>query len=204
MKKRSVSAERAQKRSSGPDVVKAGTSGAFARNVSRGTDGRVGASTEATSLDKGSLTFEAFESSCSFGASAGEEAQRPELLALLGLQRKAGELATMMRANLVNPAQPESYFRDDIGRAVGDTIWYAVALARHCGNGFRDLAFATMHRNRGRWPGAEASPTTLDADFPEHEQFPTNFNVEFVPVDSSKSSMRWVEGGRQLGDVIDD
>lgn len=84
---------------------------------------------------------------------------------------------------------------------LGEIAWHVAALSSLYNLRMSDIVTANVSKISDRWDRTARTPFH-DHDFPETEQFPRRFQVEFVPAGRGRSRMMF--GGSQLGDDLTD
>jgi NTP pyrophosphatase (non-canonical NTP hydrolase) len=100
------------------------------------------------------------------------------LIPLLGLAGEAGTLASEYKKQLRDgPANVR--FADHVGEELGDLLWYLANVADKMGLSLEDVAKANLVNIADRWHEQLNAPTFFDGSFPESEQLPRQFAVDF-------------------------
>lgn len=121
---------------------------------------------------------------------------------LLGLATEVGALVNQYKKR-VRDGEAHELFTRRTSQELGDVLWYLANLAEKLGLELDEIAQENLNRTRQRWPvGEPASPRRLlDEDWPNDEQLPRDFTVEFreVRTDDHIAVEVWHEGDK-LGD----
>jgi NTP pyrophosphatase (non-canonical NTP hydrolase) len=121
---------------------------------------------------------------------------------LLGLAGEVGSLIAEFKKKRRPDGVPYSGFEEVLVTELGDILWYLAALARRVGVPLSAVATRNLQKTRARWLPSEGRPmTSFDADFPEQEQLPRQFEVSFTTI-GDHVVMRIA--GEEVGDPIDD
>lgn len=127
---------------------------------------------------------------------------------LLGLASEVGALVNQFKKR-VRDRDAHELFTDRTSQELGDVLWYLANLAEKLGLELDSIAQQNLERTRQRWPLEERDPSTrrlLDEDWPDDEQIPRSFTVEFQEVRDEEGRVR-VElrhDGKRLGDRLSD
>jgi hypothetical protein len=126
---------------------------------------------------------------------------RDPVVPLLGLAGEVGALIAEFKKKRRPDGLAYSGFEDVVVTELGDILWYLAALARRVGVPLGQVASQNLAKTQSRWLASETLQSTFDADFPEHQRLPRQFEVRFTEVDG-RIVMRIA--GDELGDPIDD
>ena len=131
--------------------------------------------------------------------------RRREALAphLARIWQNAGELLAPfgslghLDANAIND-------KKSVSKALGDIMWYVASFAGVYDLELNDVALENVSKIQSAFPADDHKvPTPLyDEDMPKLEQFPRNFNVDFVETDASTAVM--LINGVRVGDRLTD
>lgn len=124
------------------------------------------------------------------------------IVPLLGLAGEVGALIAEFKKKRRPDGVAYTGFDDVVVKELGDILWYLAALARRVGVPLSTVAAQNLTKTRERWlPSTGPLPSSFDADFPEHERLPRQFEVSFA-TNGEHVVMRI--GGEAIGDPIDD
>lgn len=125
------------------------------------------------------------------------------LIPLLGMIGEVGSVASEHKKRL---RDKQSYltFKDKFKKELGDVLWYISTLASDMDITLEDVALTNLGWTKERWDKLKNfQPEELfDDGFPETEQFPREFTVEFQTTSDGKCQM-FIDGAK-LGDPLDD
>jgi NTP pyrophosphatase (non-canonical NTP hydrolase) len=125
------------------------------------------------------------------------------LIPLLGMIGEMGSVASEHKKRL---RDKQSYlaFKDKFKKELGDVLWYISTLARDMDISLEDVALTNLGWTKERWEKLKnfLPEELFDDGFPEAEQFPREFTVEFKIASDGKCQM-FVDGVA-LGNPLDD
>jgi hypothetical protein len=138
---------------------------------------------------------------------------RGRVMPLLGLQRKVGELASTCREHLEGEITPA--IQGSVSDQVGDVLWYLTNVAIKFGCNLDHAALNNLAKVGARWHSDAVVQKTLfddlhylDQDFPQNEQFPRQFRIQFeeIPVQGSINGRKLKTSYKtlQIGDLLTD
>lgn len=124
---------------------------------------------------------------------------------LLGLAGEVGSLLVEFK-KFLRDGDSHEMFREEMTEELGDALWYLANIATKHDIDLDEAATANLVKTQERWVGTTSVTAALDSSFPDEEQLPRRFEVEFtertgeagVPV----VSMVW--DGESLGDPLTD
>lgn len=128
------------------------------------------------------------------------------LFPMMGLASEVGALVNQYKKR-VRDGDAHQLFSSRVGEELGDVLWYVANLASKLGLSLEEVAQLNLHRTRQRWPSSTsgAAPGRLDGRFPEEEQLPGRFELEFVEVEEDgRPRVRVHYEGRPVGDPLSD
>lgn len=123
---------------------------------------------------------------------------------LLGLTGEVGSLVAEYK-KAIRTGSYEGY-KEEVAEDLGDLLWYAATLATTVGLSLEDVALANLEKARLSW-GADLPPLSrYDAEFPESERLPRQFEITFMSEDEGDGihRVRMFFGSEQFGDPLDD
>jgi len=103
---------------------------------------------------------------------------RHEVIPLLGLVGEVGGLLGEYKKMLRDGATHRR-FRDEVAEELGDILWYVANLATKYDLSLGAIARQNLLKVQDRWRRAEMGPRYYDADLPQKEQLPRNFEYSF-------------------------
>lgn len=135
----------------------------------------------------------------------GEEANK--LVPFLGLIGEAGSVISELKKNL---RDGDSYtkYKSKLKEELGDVMWYIATIATENDLDLEEIAAFNLKKIQDRFDLAHSENFIIyDAEYPEEEQFPREFEVQFkVFKEGSREKVRILNNtsGKQLGDDITD
>ncbi len=128
------------------------------------------------------------------------------IVPLLGL---AGEVGTLLSEykKFLRDGSAHQRFKEQVAEDLGDLLWYVSNVAGKFDLRLEDVARSNLDKIGRRWPisGDGSAYHLLDEKFPEHEQFPRLFQIEFGEVATDKGvrvTMTW--NCNPVGDALSD
>ncbi|WP_417872662.1 nucleoside triphosphate pyrophosphohydrolase family protein [Xanthomarina gelatinilytica] len=130
-----------------------------------------------------------------------------KIVPFLGLIGEAGSVITELKKNLRDGSTYTKY-KNKLQEELGDVLWYISTIATENGLLLEEIATDNLDKIKDRF-GIEQSKNFIifDEDYPVSEQFPREFEVEFIVLkDDGKDKVRVMNNttGKQLGDDITD
>ena len=128
------------------------------------------------------------------------------IVPLLGL---AGEVGTLLSEykKFLRDGSAHQRFKDQVAEDLGDLLWYVSNVAGKFDLRLEEVARSNLEKIANRWPsiGGRAAYRLLDEKFPEHEQFPRSFQIEFGEVTTDKGvRVTMTRNGNPVGDALSD
>lgn len=125
------------------------------------------------------------------------------LIPLLGMIGEMGSVASEHKKRL-RDGQSYTTFNEKFKKELGDVLWYISTLAGDMGITLDDVARANLSWTEERWDDLNnfLPDKIYDEDFPENEQLPREFTVEFKEATTGKIGM-FIDG-KPLGNELDD
>jgi len=122
---------------------------------------------------------------------------------LARIWQNAGQLLAPFGA-LGHPDASAINDKKSVSKALGDIMWYVASFASVYDLRLDDVALENVSKIQSAFPADDhKTPTPLyDEDMPELEQFPRNFDVDFVETDASTAVM--LINGVRVGDRLTD
>jgi NTP pyrophosphatase (non-canonical NTP hydrolase) len=135
----------------------------------------------------------------------GKEANK--LVPFLGLIGEVGSVITELKKNLRDGNSYTNY-ENKLKEELGDVLWYVSTIATENRLDLEEIAIHNLHKIKDRFDLEHSDKFIIyDDSYPEEEQFPREFEVEFLVInDGEKVKVRVVNKttGKQLGDDITD
>ena len=128
---------------------------------------------------------------------------------LLGLVGEVGTLHAEYK-KFLRDGPAYSGFERQIDEELGDILWYIANLASKFDRDLNEIAERNLLKVRGRFPhpGAEDALNYPDKDFPPEQQLPRQFEVYFVPDNSTSNDeppkVQCYWNGKKFGNELDD
>ena len=95
------------------------------------------------------LTFNEYQNLAGRTAGAGQDGERRQIIAALGLTGEAGEFANMIKKMTANG---HSIAANDLADELGDVLWYLAEAATACGLNLDDIARMNVDKLKSRYP----------------------------------------------------
>ncbi|MDW3190946.1 MAG: nucleoside triphosphate pyrophosphohydrolase family protein [Cytophagales bacterium] len=129
------------------------------------------------------------------------------VIPFLGIVGEAGSVLTELKKKI---RDGESYtsFKERLIEELGDVLWYVSAIATQNNIELEKVASFNLEKTNDRFN--EDDPKSFknyDKQYPEHERFPGEFEVEFKPVEENgKKTVQIIDkrDGELLGDPLTD
>jgi NTP pyrophosphatase (non-canonical NTP hydrolase) len=130
-----------------------------------------------------------------------------KIVPFLGLIGEAGSVITELKKNL-RDGNTYTKYNNKLREELGDVLWYISTIATENGLLLEEIATDNLKKIKDRF-GIEQSKNFIifDEDYPLSEQFPREFEVEFIVLkENGKDKVRVMNNtiGKQLGDDITD
>lgn len=127
------------------------------------------------------------------------------IVPLLGLAGEVGTLLTEYK-KFLRDGSAHQRFREEVAEDLGDLLWYVSKVAGNFNLQLEDVARANLDKIAKRWPTNDPGGyQLLDDGFPQQEQFPRRFQIEFAEQTIGKDvrvTMSW--NGKFIGDPLSD
>lgn len=150
-------------------------------------------------MAEGPLTFTEYQE---LAARTDVEAENEDpLIPLLGLAGEVGQLAAELKKQQRADGVHYTGFEEAVATELGDILWYLAALSRRTGHDLGHIARLNLSKTAARWLPPDAPRTNFDSDFPDDQQLPRQFDVEFR---REGDRIQMLIGDEQLGNPIDD
>lgn len=141
-----------------------------------------------------------------------EENQNSLVVSLLGLAGEAGSLLTEYKKHLLE-GDAYQLFNERISEELGDILWYVSNIATKTGLDLEVVAKRNLVKINKRWRSREAvnslsesGQKLFDEGFPESEQLPRHFQVQFREVQQGTVPRLEIvfNNEKQIGDPLTD
>ncbi len=126
------------------------------------------------------------------------------MIPLAGLASETGELLGEYKKYL-RDGENHRLFKERLSEEVGDLLWYVANVATKFDLDLAQVAEKNLDKCEGRW-GELKQRKPFDAEFPENEQFPRKFSIDFVTFHDADETqkVRVMYRGKQFGDDLSD
>lgn len=126
---------------------------------------------------------------------------KKRVVSLLGLVGEVGDLHTTYKKLYAQDKYPT--LRKDLTEELGDVLWYLTSLASLHGITLEEIAKANAAKAELLY--SVGRRTSFDSGFPDDEQFPSHFSVEFIekPLDRGVH-VKIAISGIVIGDLLTD
>ncbi|WP_316738347.1 nucleoside triphosphate pyrophosphohydrolase family protein [Pedobacter aquatilis] len=135
----------------------------------------------------------------------GKEANK--LVPFLGLIGEAGSVITELKKNL-RDGKAYTNYNNKLKEELGDLLWYIATIATENKIELEDIAALNLHKIKDRFDLEQSESFIIyDADYPEDEQFPREFEIQFDVVnEGGKEKVRVMNNSSnmQIGNEITD
>jgi NTP pyrophosphatase (non-canonical NTP hydrolase) len=129
------------------------------------------------------------------------------IVPFLGLIGEAGSVISELKKNL-RDGNTYTNYKNKLQEELGDVLWYISTIATENNLSLESIATQNLIKIKDRFELEQSENFIVyDENYPEAEQFPREFEVEFIIVnDESKEKVRVINNtsGKQLGDDITD
>lgn len=129
------------------------------------------------------------------------------IVPFLGLIGEAGSVISELKKSLRDGSNYTNY-KSKLQEELGDVLWYISTIATENDLSLESIATQNLIKIKDRFELEQSENFIVyDENYPEAEQFPREFEVEFIIVnDESKEKVRVINNtsGKQLGDDITD
>jgi NTP pyrophosphatase (non-canonical NTP hydrolase) len=130
-----------------------------------------------------------------------------EIVPFLGLIGEAGSVITELKKNLRDGTAYTNY-KNKLQEELGDVLWYVSTIASQNGIDLEAIASGNLTKIKDRFALEHSDKfITYDESYPEEEQFPREFEVQFVVInDDGKDKVRIINNltSKQIGNDITD
>jgi NTP pyrophosphatase (non-canonical NTP hydrolase) len=126
------------------------------------------------------------------------------IVPMLGL---AGETGQLLSEYKKHPRDGEAHrlFKERVSEELGDLLWYIASVASKFDLRLSDIAIANLAKVKQRWASERTEPLTFDAELPEGERLPRQFEVELIDVEGdARQHVRVLINGKPFGAELTD
>jgi NTP pyrophosphatase (non-canonical NTP hydrolase) len=130
--------------------------------------------------------------------------QKAMMIPLLGLAGEAGELLSEYKKYL-RDGDSHQLFRERFAEELGDMLWYLANVATKFGLDLEEVAAQNLDKCQQRF-GKGTEGKAFDADFPENERLPRQFQIDFNTIhdEKDKPRLKAYHKGKQFGSDLTD
>jgi NTP pyrophosphatase (non-canonical NTP hydrolase) len=133
-----------------------------------------------------------------------EKAGEGLLIPMLGIAGEIGALLTEYKQQIRDGTVPIN-FKEHLKEELGDILWYTANLALKLDLPLDDVALANLQKTSDRWLADRTTPEFFDSDYPETEQLPRRFGVQFGYLEPGSSKVIVTdEHGQHVGNPLSD
>lgn len=126
------------------------------------------------------------------------------IVSMLGLAGETGQLLCEYKKHL-RDGDAHHLFEERISEELGDLLWYISTVASKFDLSLSEIATANLTKIKKRWANERIAPLRFDADLPENEQLPRQFNAVFIDHgDKEDKLVRVLIDGKQFGSELTD
>lgn len=123
---------------------------------------------------------------------------------MLGLAGETGQLLSEYKKHL-RDGEAHRLFKERVSEELGDLLWYVANVASKFDLALSDIAAANLDKVRQRWVSKRAAPLVFDAELPEGERLPRQFEVEMISLEGVVSqSVQILVDGKPFGETLTD
>jgi NTP pyrophosphatase (non-canonical NTP hydrolase) len=103
------------------------------------------------------------------------------IVPMLGLAGETGQLLSEYKKHL-RDGEAHRLFKERVSEELGDLLWYIANVASKFDLTLDEIAAANLTKVKARWATERAQPLCFDANLPEGERLPRQFEVELVDI----------------------
>jgi len=123
---------------------------------------------------------------------------------MLGLAGETGQLLSEYKKHL-RDGEAHRLFKERVSEELGDLLWYIANVASKFDLSLSEIAATNLTKIEQRWASERNDPLSFDADLPECERLPRQFQVELIDVeDGIRQRVRVLVDGKPLGAELTD
>ncbi len=121
------------------------------------------------------------------------------MVPMLGLAGETGQLLSEYKKHL-RDGEAHRLFKERVSEELGDLLWYIANVASKVDLSLSEIAAANLAKVNGRWSANRAESLNFDAELPEGERLPRQFEVELIDVEGeARQRVRVVINGKLFG-----
>ena len=126
------------------------------------------------------------------------------IIPMLGLAGETGQLLSEYKKHL-RDGEAHRLFKDRVGEELGDLLWYIANVASRFNLSLGEIAAMNLDKVHDRYAPERSEPVCFDANFPEGERLPRNFEVELTDNKGDvRHSVRVSINGKPFGEKLTD
>src|SRR5436305_3219218 len=126
------------------------------------------------------------------------------IVPMLGLAGETGQLLSEYKKHL-RDGEAHRLFKERVSEELGDLLWYVANVASKFGLSLSDIAAENLAKVKQRWASERTEPLTFDAEFPEGERLPRQFELEIIDVEGGvRQHVRVLIDNEPLGAELTD
>ncbi|MYB13461.1 MAG: nucleotide pyrophosphohydrolase [Rhodospirillaceae bacterium] len=128
------------------------------------------------------------------------------IVPMLGLAGETGQLLSEYKKHL-RDGEAHRLFKERVSEELGDLLWYIANVASKFDLSLSEIAGANLVKVRHRWTSERAEPLVFDAELPEGERLPRQFEVELVDAEEREGESQHVQiliDGEPFGSQLTD
>ncbi|TIX05982.1 MAG: nucleotide pyrophosphohydrolase [Mesorhizobium sp.] len=123
---------------------------------------------------------------------------------MLGLAGETGQLLSEYKKHL-RDGEAHRLFKERVSEELGDLLWYIANVAAKFDLSLSEVAAANLAKVKQRWASERTEPLTFDADLPEGERLPRQFEVELIDIEAdARHRVRVLIDGQPFGAELTD
>jgi NTP pyrophosphatase (non-canonical NTP hydrolase) len=126
------------------------------------------------------------------------------IVPMLGLAGETGQLLSEYKKHL-RDGEAHRLFKERVSEELGDLLWYIANVASKFELSLSDIAAQNLAKTKQRWANERTEPLTFDAELPEGERLPRQFEVELIDVEGqARQRVRVLIDGKPFGAELTD
>jgi NTP pyrophosphatase (non-canonical NTP hydrolase) len=123
---------------------------------------------------------------------------------MLGLAGETGQLLSEFKKHL-RDGEAHRLFKERVSEELGDLLWYVANVGSKFDLPLSEIATANLAKVKERWSVERAEPLSFDAELPEGERLPRQFEVELIDVmGEARQRVRVLINGEPYGAELTD
>ncbi|MES2701297.1 MAG: nucleoside triphosphate pyrophosphohydrolase family protein [Bacteroidota bacterium] len=130
-----------------------------------------------------------------------------DIVPFLGIIGEIGSVVSQLK-NKLRDGNAFVAFKKKLGEELGDVLWYISAIATQNDLSLDDIAAHNLSKIRDRFLADDSlGYKEFDSNFPDNQQLPEEFEIEFVPSEEEgKKKMQILDkrSGNPIGDALTD